>query len=283
MSTNESHDEELVNAIEAFLRSAKNPQPEEPTASIDDIRPEWRELVPDIMSQGADFDYLLSIISPDVSTTPVPHEKAIVVNERLNKMAAEVSTSITTSGISSEDKKGIVLRQHPTPESNFEAFQLWINRGLIPAFLSDGLKITTIEFENWLSGNIEEDRAWLSNMLGVNDERPIGKLVISGVGGAIRDPQTRNAMEKLSTEYPLAPLLGHFYTEYYFLGNRIAKIVSLPPELLRDRIIMEERNFEGWTNERKRYALSEMTAGDLAIIEACLSIAQQSVNSLTAV
>lgn len=245
-------DPELIREIEEFLRSQRK-------ATLADIRPEWRDLVPRMLVQGEGLEYFLRQ-QRGVSMNVVSAEQAVVDAEELVTLARGAAQLVILSEFSDEDHRDIYVRRYPT--SDFEAFTVDLERMAIPSVFPTSFII----FENWLSGNIDEVDPQLAQALGINDERPIGRLTIGRQLGAISDPQTRSMMEYIIEEFPEAPQSGHFYTDYYFFGDRMGKVVSLPSHLLGERVIGDEFSWN---------ALSEVTPGDLVIAKVGLHTIEQ--------
>jgi len=198
----------------------------------------------------------------------VSKEKAVVVADELADLARSTVQLVLASGIPDINRDGVYVSWRPS--SPFKAFVLGLSGNAIPNFLST----KAILFENYLSGNIKEDKPQLAEALGINGERPTGKLTVDSPIGALTDPQTRIFIEHALLKFPEAPGINQFsYTDYYFFGNRMGKVVNLPPRLLGERVIVDE------TDHFPNRALSEVTVGDLTIAKIGLLAVKQGLVS----
>ncbi len=241
---------ELIREIEEFLRQQRE-------ATLADVRPEWRDLIPRIHAQIERVKEIFA--QSDIPMKVVPREQAVVESEELSNLARGVGKLVLLTRFSGSEGP-IDVRTYPT--SDFEAFTVGLTEHAIPSFFPTGF----IMFENWHSGNISEDEPLLAESLGIGNERPVGCLTIGKRLGAITDPQTRSVMDRVVTEFPDVPL--NSYTNYYFFEHRIGKVMSLPPDLLGERLIK---------GEYSQYALSEISRGDLAIAKVGIHAIEQAM------
>lgn len=267
MSNHEFDDPELIEAIKVFLRQGKKVDSEEEPFSLSMVRKDLRDSVVRMQEQGqglADFLHQLQ----GVPMEAINAEQAVVNSGELTDLARNTVQLVITSGISGSDREGVYVSW--SPNSPFKAFKVGLSGNAVPGFLSTEV----ILFENYLSGNIREDKPQLAKALGIDGERPIGMLTVGSYIGAVTDPQTRSVMEHIAKVFLEAPGIRHFsYTNYYFFGNRMGKVVHLPSSLLGGRVIVDEiDHFPSRT-------LSEVTAGDLVIAKIGLLAVQDGLIS----
>jgi|WetSurMetagenome_2_1015567.scaffolds.fasta_scaffold08608_5 hypothetical protein len=265
MMNHEFEDPDLIKEIENYLRQGKEMASEEKSADLAMVREEWRDWVLEIHKQDQKMnDYLHQL--QDISMDTISKKQAVVASDELTDLAKNTVQTILKHGIQTESIKGIHVRSYPT--SRFKAFTVNLSEKAVPDFLPADF----ILFENYLSGNIEEEEP-LAEALGIDGGRPTGMLTIGSKIGAITDPQTRSIMEHAVSTFPEASEITQFsYTNYYFFGNSMGKTVRLSPILLGERMIRDdERNYS-------TLALSEITAGDLAIAQIGLLAVKRSLS-----
>lgn len=249
----EIDDPELIKAIEDFLLQGREIDSKEEYIPLSMVREDLRDSVLRMSTQGLELNDFLNQVQ-GISMNTVSREQAVIETAELADLARNTAKIVLASGISDRDHGGVYLSWRPT--SPFRAFVVGLSGNAVPDFLSTKV----ILFENYLSGNIKDDRPRLAEALGVDGERPTGLLQISSHIGTITDPQTRLVMEHAVSTFPEAPQLTQFsYTYYYFFGSRMGKVVNLPPILLGKRVIEDEIDLF------PSCALSDITAGDLAI------------------
>jgi hypothetical protein len=259
MFSHEFDDPELIKAIEDFLQQGK-PEYAEEVVPLSAVRPEWRDLVAKMQQQGDELSSFLNNLE-NIQTDLVPVEQAVIPTD-LAALAASTADLVITANIPDVGSEVVHVRDWPT--SPFKAFTVHLSDNAVPDFLP----ARSIDFENYLSGNVQELMPELAKAFGIDQEqtRPM-KLTISAQAGAIMDPQTKPIMEHIVSTFPDAPHIGNFYTEYYFFKNRMGKAIRLNERLLGIRVIEED------------YALSQVTAGDLVIAKTGLLAVQQGVIS----
>ncbi len=259
MSSHEFDDPELIKAIEDFLQQGK-PEYTEEVIPLSAVRPEWRDLVAKMQQQGHELSNFLNNLK-NIQTDIVPVEQAVIPTD-LAALAASTADLIITANLPDVGPETVHVRDWPT--SPFKAFTVHLSDNAVPDFLP----ARSINFENYLSGNLQELMPELAEAFGIDQERtrPM-KLTISARAGAIMDPQTRPIIEHIVSTFPDAPHIGNFYTEYYFFKDRMGKAVRLDERLLGIRALEED------------HALSQVTAGDRVLAKTGLLAVQQGIIS----
>lgn len=201
----------------------------------------------------------------NVSMNMVPQEQAVTSSDETAELVKDIVQIVSRKEFSIAK----ILNMHPN--SRFKAFTIHLG-GLGSRAIPDFLPANFIIFEeNHVSESTEIE--FLTDSLGFDKNRSASLLTILGKAGAITDPQTRPIMEQAIVKFPTALEFDYCSTGYVISDNRMGKVVRLPQTLMGKRIIKDERN------STLKYALSEITSGDLVVAKTALLAVKRGLTS----
>lgn len=262
----ESYDPELIEAIESFLRREKDGKGEI-ALSADQVR----ESVRDYIKRGQDLEAFISqeALIHDVQTVVVTREQRTVKSEELTALAANTINRLLSPRVYAGSNKEISLVRR---RRGREELSVTLMGKAIPSFLSADY----IGFESYRPNRVEGLPSAPKTLGIIGEVEPFSRLIIGSPAGALTDSQTRTLMEHVISEFPDVVERYLNETSYYFFRDRIGKAIYLPTRLLGPRALQPE---EGEESEPSSQALSNITAGDLALAKIGLLAVRNSISS----